>query len=62
MVSLGSWVLSPVQPLELTALSGFVNHFTRQYNPEDSSEHHIHRRENLKSHISELTLTAINLI
>jgi hypothetical protein len=27
------------------------NHFTRQYNPEDSSEHHTHRRENLKSHI-----------
>jgi hypothetical protein len=24
MVSLGSWVLSPVQPLELTALSGFI--------------------------------------
>jgi hypothetical protein len=27
------------------------NHFTRQYNPEDSSEHHTRRRENLKSHI-----------
>jgi hypothetical protein len=27
------------------------NHFTRQYNPEDSSEHHTHRRENLKSHV-----------
>jgi hypothetical protein len=26
------------------------NHFTRQYNPEDSSEHHTRRRENLKSH------------
>jgi hypothetical protein len=25
------------------------NHFTRQYNPEDSSEHHTRRRENLKS-------------
>jgi hypothetical protein len=24
--------------------------FTRQYNPEDSSEHHTRRRENLKSH------------
>jgi hypothetical protein len=23
----------------------------RQYNPEDSSEHHTRRRENLKSHI-----------
>jgi hypothetical protein len=29
------------------------NHFTRQYNPEDSSEHHTRRRENLKSHIGE---------
>jgi hypothetical protein len=28
------------------------NHFTRQYNPEDSSEHHTRRRENLKSHMS----------
>jgi hypothetical protein len=26
------------------------NQFTRQYNPEDSSEHHTRRRENLKSH------------
>jgi hypothetical protein len=25
-------------------------HFSRQYNPEDSSEHHTRRRENLKSH------------
>jgi hypothetical protein len=29
------------------------NHFTRQYNPEDSSEHHTRRRENLKSHTAE---------
>jgi hypothetical protein len=28
------------------------NHFTRQYNPEDSSEHHTRRRENLKSNIT----------
>jgi hypothetical protein len=26
------------------------NHFTRQYIPEDSSEPHTRRRENLKSH------------
>jgi hypothetical protein len=32
------------------------NHFTRQYNPEDSSEHHTRRRENLKSHILTLLL------
>jgi hypothetical protein len=25
-------------------------HFTRQYIPEDNSEHHTRRRENLKSH------------
>jgi hypothetical protein len=28
------------------------NHFTRQYIPEDKSEHHTRRRENLKSHMS----------
>jgi hypothetical protein len=28
----------------------FDNHFTRQYIPEDNSEHHTRRRENLKSH------------
>jgi hypothetical protein len=27
------------------------NHSTWQYNPEDSSEHHTRRRENLKSHM-----------
>jgi hypothetical protein len=26
------------------------NHFTPQYIPEDNSEHHTRRRENLKSH------------
>jgi hypothetical protein len=26
------------------------SYFTRQYIPEDSSEYHTHRRENLKSH------------
>jgi hypothetical protein len=26
------------------------NNFTRQYIPEDNSEHHTRRRENLKSH------------
>jgi hypothetical protein len=34
-----------------TSETSVDNHFTRQYNPEDSSEHHIRRRENLKSHI-----------
>jgi hypothetical protein len=30
------------------------NYFTRQYIPEDISELHTRRRENLKSHISEV--------
>jgi hypothetical protein len=29
---------------------------TRQYTPEDNSEHHTRRRENLKSHISLVVL------
>jgi hypothetical protein len=33
------------------------NHFTRQYIPEDNSEHHTRRRENLKSHIASLCFT-----
>jgi thiamine phosphate synthase YjbQ (UPF0047 family) len=35
------------------------NHFTRQYNPEDSSEHHTRRRENLKSHIDSLFIVKV---
>jgi hypothetical protein len=34
-----------------TSETSVDNHFTRQYNPEDSSEHHTRRRENFKSHI-----------
>jgi hypothetical protein len=30
------------------------NYFTQQYIPEDNSEHHTRRRENLKSHIVNL--------
>jgi hypothetical protein len=37
------WVMLPCKMI-------VDNHFTRQYNPEDSSEHHTRRRENLKSH------------
>jgi hypothetical protein len=33
-----------------TSETSVDNHFTRQYNPEDSSEHHTRRCENLKSH------------
>jgi hypothetical protein len=35
-----------------TSETSVDNHSTRQYNPEDSSEHHTRRRENLKSHIT----------
>jgi hypothetical protein len=33
------------------------NHFTRQYIPEDNSEHHTRRRENLKSHVIDMNHT-----
>jgi hypothetical protein len=32
-----------------TSETSVDNHFRRQYNPEDNSEHHTRRRENLKS-------------
>jgi hypothetical protein len=35
-----------------TSETSVDNQFTRQYNPEDSSEHHTRHRENLKSHIT----------
>jgi hypothetical protein len=34
-----------------TSETSVDNHFTRQYIPEDNSEHHTRRRENLKSHL-----------
>jgi hypothetical protein len=33
-----------------TSKTSVDNHFTRQYIPEDNSEHHTRRRKNLKSH------------
>jgi hypothetical protein len=41
------WVVLPY----CTSETSVDNHFTRQYNPEDSAEHHTRRRENLKSHM-----------
>jgi hypothetical protein len=35
-----------------TSETSVDNHFTRQYIPEDNSEHHTRRRENLKSHMT----------
>jgi hypothetical protein len=40
-----------------TSETSVNNHFTRQYNPEDSSEQHTHCRENLKSHIFKHVIT-----
>jgi hypothetical protein len=45
-----------------TSETSVDNHFTRQYNSEDSSEHHTRRRENLKSHTSLVSLQKINFI
>jgi hypothetical protein len=35
-----------------TSKTSVDNHFTRQYIPEDNSEHHTRRHENLKSHVN----------
>jgi thiamine phosphate synthase YjbQ (UPF0047 family) len=43
-----------------TSETSVDNHFTWQYNPEDSSEHHTRRRENLKSHIKSVFVTLQN--
>jgi hypothetical protein len=43
-----------------TSETSVDNHFTRQYNPEDSSEHHTRRRENLKSHRGFISLNSVN--
>jgi hypothetical protein len=46
-----------------TSETSVDNHFTRQYNPEDSSEHHTRRRENLKSHLyNSISLLAKNVL
>jgi predicted anti-sigma-YlaC factor YlaD len=45
-----------------TSETSVDNHFTRQYIPEDNSEHHTRRRENLKSHRWLLYLFAVYLM
>jgi hypothetical protein len=40
-----------------TSETSVDNYFTRQYIPEDNSELHTHRRENLKSHITTIYFT-----
>jgi hypothetical protein len=37
-----------------TSETSVDNYFTRQYIPEDNSEHHTRRHENLKSHYPNL--------
>jgi hypothetical protein len=44
-----------------TSETSVDNHFTRQYNPEDNSEHHTRRRENLKSHMAQLSASYLDL-
>jgi hypothetical protein len=45
-----------------TSETSIDDHFTRQYIPEDNSEHHTRRRENLKSHNLEFCLFSIELL
>jgi hypothetical protein len=40
-----------------TSETSVDNYFTRQYIPEDNSEHHTRRHENLKSHVVHLVLS-----
>jgi hypothetical protein len=40
-----------------TSKTSVDNHFTRQYTPEDNSEHHTRRLENLKSHMVFLVIS-----
>jgi hypothetical protein len=44
-----------------TSETSVDNHFTRQYNPEDSSEHHTRCRENLKCHNFQLAFVSLKL-
>jgi hypothetical protein len=45
-----------------TSETSVDNHFTRQYIPEDNFEHHTRRRENLKSHITELLCNYVEFL
>jgi hypothetical protein len=56
-----NWMLTEVSEVRAASImmetartseTSVDNHFTRQYNPEDSSEHHTRRRENLKIHLT----------
>jgi hypothetical protein len=47
-LSSGSIIRDLMMEAVRTSETSVDNYFTRQYNPEDSSEHHTRRRENLK--------------
>jgi hypothetical protein len=51
-----SWIVMEAVSTSETSVD---NHFTRQYIPEDNSEHHTRRRENLKSHMRQILLTGL---
>jgi hypothetical protein len=44
-------IIALMMEAALTSETSVYNYFTRQYIPEDKSEHHTRRRENLKSHV-----------
>jgi hypothetical protein len=58
-VKLLSTDVSEVRTVSIIRETSVDKHFTRQYIPEDNSEHHTRRRENLKSH--EQTLLVVSL-
>jgi hypothetical protein len=55
VLSPSSGMMEAVRPSETSV----EKNFTRQYNPEDSSEHHTRRRENLKSHTDLMLLKSL---
>jgi hypothetical protein len=48
------WLSTDVSEVRTASIIRDESHFTRQYIPEDNSEHHTLRRENLKSHKTNL--------
>jgi hypothetical protein len=52
-VSIISVIIAMMMEAVRTSETSVDNYFTRQYIPEDNSEHHTRRRENFKSHMPE---------
>jgi hypothetical protein len=50
--SVQSWTVYTSSVVSCPSETSVDNYFTRQYIPEDNSEHHTRRRENLKSHLN----------